>query len=119
MIANPARRRLGGVRSRCSGTFWPRLGVTPTAVDTRSDVALRCAVADLHEDGGMGCVGVPPENLKALEETEDSEELRAIVERIILADRDGNSSVSRRRKSGSRSRVSARTYRAAHCRSSA
>lgn len=40
-----------------------------------------------HEDGGMGCVGVPPEDLKVMEETEDPEELLAIVERIILADR--------------------------------
>ena len=40
-----------------------------------------------HEDGGMGCAGVPPEDLKVMEETEDPDELLAIVERIILADR--------------------------------
>jgi hypothetical protein len=40
-----------------------------------------------HEDGGMGCVGVAPEDLKVLEETEESDALLAIVERIILADR--------------------------------
>jgi hypothetical protein len=40
-----------------------------------------------HEDGGMGCVGVPPEDLTTMEQTEDPDELAAIVERIILADR--------------------------------
>jgi hypothetical protein len=40
-----------------------------------------------HEDGGMGCVGVSPEDLKVMEQTEDPNELAAIVERIILADR--------------------------------
>jgi hypothetical protein len=40
-----------------------------------------------HEDGGMGCVGVPQEDLKLMEETEDRDELLATVERIILADR--------------------------------
>jgi hypothetical protein len=40
-----------------------------------------------QEDGGMGCVGVPPEELKAMEKTEDSEQLCSLVERIILNDR--------------------------------
>jgi hypothetical protein len=40
-----------------------------------------------HEDGGMGCVGVPAADLKAMEATTAPEELHAIVERIILADR--------------------------------
>ena len=40
-----------------------------------------------HEDAGMGCVGVPPEDLKTMEETESPDELLDIVERIILADR--------------------------------
>ncbi len=40
-----------------------------------------------HEDEGMGCAAVPPEELAALERTEDPTELRAIVERVILADR--------------------------------
>lgn len=35
----------------------------------------------------MGCVPVPSDDLKAMESTEDPSELRAIVERIILADR--------------------------------
>lgn len=39
------------------------------------------------EDGGLGCVGVPPSELRAMEETEDPAELAAIVERVILADR--------------------------------
>ena len=40
-----------------------------------------------HEDGGMGCAPVPPQDVAALEATEDPEELRAIVERVVLADR--------------------------------
>jgi hypothetical protein len=40
-----------------------------------------------HEDGGMGCVAVSHEDLKRMEETEEPDELQAIVERIILADR--------------------------------
>jgi len=40
-----------------------------------------------HEDQGMGGVGVSPADLNAMESTEDPEELRAIVERVILADR--------------------------------
>ena len=40
-----------------------------------------------QEDEGMGCVGLPPDQLKIMEETEDPDQLRTIVERIILADR--------------------------------
>lgn len=40
-----------------------------------------------HEDGGMGCVGVRPADLSLMEETEQPNELLAIVERIILDDR--------------------------------
>lgn len=40
-----------------------------------------------HEDGGMGCVAVSRADLAAMESTESSEELRAIVEGIILTDR--------------------------------
>ena len=40
-----------------------------------------------HEDEGFGCAAVPPEDLAALERTEDPAELRAVVERVILADR--------------------------------
>jgi hypothetical protein len=39
------------------------------------------------EDDGMGCAGVPPDELTRMEETEDADQLRGIVERIILADR--------------------------------
>ena len=35
----------------------------------------------------MGCVGVAPEDLKVMEETEEPDVLLAVVERIILADR--------------------------------
>ena len=42
-----------------------------------------------HEDGAFGSVGVSPADLTAMESTEDPEELRAIVERVILADRAG------------------------------
>ena len=40
-----------------------------------------------HDDEGVGCVGVAPSDLKALESTESPEELLATVERVILADR--------------------------------
>jgi hypothetical protein len=40
-----------------------------------------------YEDGGLGCVGVTPDDLKLMEKTEDPDALAAIVERIILADR--------------------------------
>jgi hypothetical protein len=40
-----------------------------------------------HDDEGMGCVGVSPPDLKAMESAEKPEQLRAIVERVILADR--------------------------------
>jgi hypothetical protein len=39
------------------------------------------------DDDGMGSVGVIPDDLALLESTEDPDELRAIVERIILNDR--------------------------------
>ena len=39
------------------------------------------------EDNAMGCVAVPHDDLTLMEETADHEQLRAIVERIILADR--------------------------------
>jgi hypothetical protein len=39
------------------------------------------------DDDGLGCVGVPSAERALMEETEDSEQLRAIVERLILADR--------------------------------
>jgi len=45
-----------------------------------------------HEDGGMGCAPVPPAELAAMEATEDPDELRAIVERVVLADRAGKES---------------------------
>lgn len=38
-------------------------------------------------DDGLGCVGVEPADLALLERTDDPGDLRAIVERIILADR--------------------------------
>jgi hypothetical protein len=47
-----------------------------------------------HEDGGWGCVGVPPGDLAAMESTEDPDELAAIVERVVLADRAGKEAVA-------------------------
>jgi hypothetical protein len=41
------------------------------------------------DDDGLGCVGVPPDQLERMEETEDAEQLRAVVEGIVLADRAG------------------------------
>ena len=40
-----------------------------------------------HEDGGMGCAPVPPGELARMEAADDPETLRAIVERVVLADR--------------------------------
>jgi hypothetical protein len=40
-----------------------------------------------HEDDGMGCVAVSHADLTAIESTEDPDDLGAIVERVILADR--------------------------------
>lgn len=39
------------------------------------------------DDEGLGCVGVPAPQLAVLEQTEDPDELRSMVERIVLADR--------------------------------
>lgn len=39
------------------------------------------------DDDGLGCVGVPATQLALMEESADADALRAIVERIILADR--------------------------------
>ena len=39
------------------------------------------------DDDGLGCVGVDPADLALMEETEDPDRLRQIVERIILHDR--------------------------------
>jgi hypothetical protein len=39
------------------------------------------------DDDGMGSAGVPPDELTLMEQTEDPDQLRSIVERIILADR--------------------------------
>lgn len=40
-----------------------------------------------HEDAGIGCAPVPPAELARMEATEDPDELRAIVEGVVLADR--------------------------------
>ena len=40
-----------------------------------------------HEDGGLGCAAVSPADLAAMESTSNAEDLRAIVERVVLADR--------------------------------
>jgi hypothetical protein len=39
------------------------------------------------EDDGLGCVGVPPAELELMEQTEDPDQLRDMVERIIVSDR--------------------------------
>ncbi len=39
------------------------------------------------DDRGMGCAAVPADDLTLLESTRDAEQVRAIVERIVLADR--------------------------------
>ncbi len=39
------------------------------------------------DDEGLGCVGVSPTDLAMMEQTEDPNQLRTMVERIVLADR--------------------------------
>jgi hypothetical protein len=39
------------------------------------------------EDQGLGCAPVPPDALARMEAAEDPDELRAIVESVLLADR--------------------------------
>jgi hypothetical protein len=39
------------------------------------------------DDDGFGCVGVDPADLALMEDSDDPSALRAVVERIILADR--------------------------------
>jgi hypothetical protein len=48
-----------------------------------------------HEDGGLGCAPVPPEELALMEVTEDPDGLAAIVERVLLADRRTKEEVAR------------------------
>lgn len=40
-----------------------------------------------HEDHGLGCAPVPPSELARMEATDDPQQLRRIVEAILLADR--------------------------------
>ncbi|HEY1653370.1 MAG TPA: hypothetical protein VGG09_15905 [Acidimicrobiales bacterium] len=47
---------------------------------------LQWRIAEFDDDG-LGCVGVDPSDLARLEQTEDPDQLREIVERIILDDR--------------------------------
>lgn len=47
-----------------------------------------------HEDGGLGCAPVSPADLAAMESTSNAEDLRAIVERVVLADRATKEEVS-------------------------
>jgi hypothetical protein len=46
------------------------------------------------DDDGLGCVGVSPTDVARMESTEDPDQLRAIVERIILADRSAKESAT-------------------------
>ena len=43
--------------------------------------------AAAFDDNGLGCVGVPASQLALMEATEDADDLRTIVEQVILADR--------------------------------
>jgi hypothetical protein len=54
---------------------------------------LQWRVAEFDDDG-LGCVGVSPVDLALMEQTDDPERLRAIVERIILADRSAKEGAS-------------------------
>lgn len=39
------------------------------------------------DDNGLGCVGVAPSDLALMEQTDEPDQLKEIVERVILADR--------------------------------
>jgi hypothetical protein len=52
---------------------------------------LQWRVAEFDDDG-LGCVGVAPADLTVMENTDDPDEIRAIVERIILEDRSAKES---------------------------
>jgi hypothetical protein len=52
--------------------------------DGRAWLAWRRSAFD---DAGHGCVGVAPDDLALMEASHDPDRLRAIVERIVLADR--------------------------------
>lgn len=54
---------------------------------------LQWRVAEFDDDG-LGCVGVPPVDLALMEQTDDPDQLRAIVERVILADRSAKEGAS-------------------------
>ena len=60
--------------------------VEATGADADGSDWLAWRTAEFDDDA-MGCVGVPPAELTVMEDTDDPDELRAIVERIILADR--------------------------------
>jgi hypothetical protein len=60
--------------------------VDEDAQDQDGSSWMQWRVADFDDDG-LGCVGVSPTDLALMEETEDPDQLRTIVERIILADR--------------------------------
>jgi hypothetical protein len=46
------------------------------------------------DDDGLGCVGVLPTDLALMEQADDPDQLSAIVERIILADRSAKEGAS-------------------------
>lgn len=54
---------------------------------------LQWRVAEFDDDG-LGCVGVSSVDLALMEQTDDPDQLRAIVERIILADRSAKEGAS-------------------------
>lgn len=46
------------------------------------------------DDDGLGCVAVSPTDLALMERTDEPDQLRAMVERLILADRSAKEDVS-------------------------
>jgi hypothetical protein len=46
---------------------------------------MRWRVSEFDDDG-LGCVGVSPTDLALMEQTDDPDQLRAVVERIVLDD---------------------------------
>jgi hypothetical protein len=54
--------------------------------DLDRDGAQWLAWRSSHEDGGFGCVAVPMELLEKMENTEDANELRSLVEALVVED---------------------------------
>jgi hypothetical protein len=63
------------------------INATEQSGDDADGAAWMAWRVDTFDDDGLGCVGVPADRLALMEKTDDVDQLRAIVEGIVLADR--------------------------------